>query len=83
MDWSVLFDNSMNLDFNVSVFTEYFNICVNSYIEKKTIVLYPNNKPWMNRDVKKHLKEKHLAYVSGDRERLRFAQFFDKCCQNN
>ena len=23
-DWSVLFDNSMDVDFNVSVFTEYF-----------------------------------------------------------
>ena len=48
---------------------------VDSCIEEKTIVLYPNNKPWMNRDVKKHLKEKHLAYISGDRERLRSAQF--------
>ena len=44
-------------------------------IEEKTIVLYQNNKQWMNRDLKEHLKEKHLAYVSGDRERLRSAQF--------
>ena len=29
----------------------------------------------MNWDVKEHLKVKHLAFVSGDMERLRSAQF--------
>ena len=35
-DESVLFDSSMDVDFNMSVFTEYFNFSADSCIEEKT-----------------------------------------------
>ena len=49
--WEVLFDVNSDINFNTAVFTAYFNFCVDVCLEKQEAVVYPNNKPWVTREV--------------------------------
>lgn len=40
--------------------------CVDSVIPTKTVVTYPNNKPWVRKELKSVIDEKKWAYYTGD-----------------
>lgn len=41
----------------------YVNFCVNSVVQTKNIRIYPNNKPWTNKDLKHCLNMKKIAFL--------------------
>ena len=48
----------------------FCNDTVSTY---KTVTIYPNNKPWVTKDLKVLLKEKKLAFKNGTKEELALA----------
>lgn len=73
-DWSVLYDDNCDIDTNVDVFTSYVNFCVDMLIPEKKVCVYPNNKPWVTKQVKGVLNEKRQALCTGDRIRVKEVQ---------
>ena len=71
-DWSV-FREACNDD--LSVFTEtvtdYIMFCQESCTESKQIKVYPNNKPWISKDLRESLIDKNKVAKAGDREALK------------
>ena len=66
--------NSEDLDDLTYCITEYINFCVDSVVPSVTVRCFPNNKPWVTRDIKVLLNEKKRAFRVGDREQLRRVQ---------
>lgn len=49
--------------------TDYINFCVDC----RTVKCYPNNKPWVTKDIKAILNEKKRAFRDGNSETLHLA----------
>lgn len=73
-NWCELYDEKCDINENVDVFTSYVQFCVNMLIPTKEVKQYPNNKPWVTKEIKEHLNEKKKIYHTGDRDRLRTIQ---------
>jgi hypothetical protein len=54
--------------------TDYIKFCEEMIIEKKTIKIYPNNKPWITREVIEAARRKHQLWVSGNRHEAKRCQ---------
>lgn len=67
-------DNNMDTDGRVDILSEYVNFCRDTVMPVKTVHCFPNNKPWVNSIIKQLLKHKKLAFIKGDKERLRGVQ---------
>uniref|UniRef100_A0A3P9IGT3 Reverse transcriptase domain-containing protein n=1 Tax=Oryzias latipes TaxID=8090 RepID=A0A3P9IGT3_ORYLA len=56
---------------DLEVFTDsvlcYIKNCIDTVTVDKQIRVYPNRKPWMNREVQQLLRERNTAFRSGDR----------------
>ena len=46
--------------------TEYITFCKDNVLTKKTITMYPNNKPYISREIKECIAKKQRAFKSGD-----------------
>lgn len=70
--WDIFLQGSM--DEAIDVISEYMLFCEDMIVPTKEIQLFPNNKPWVSKDLKLLLteKKKHLAYK--DKEALRKVQ---------
>ncbi len=72
-DWN-LFASRATLGSHTDVNTytssvlHHINRCVDKVTTHKVIKLYPNQKPWMNKEVRLLLKARDAAFKSGDRE---------------
>jgi hypothetical protein len=73
-DWSVFEEVCDSLDSKTDTITDYISFCVDTCIPCKTITLYPNNKPWITKEMKAVLNEKKRAFCSGDRANLKAVQ---------
>ena len=51
--------------------TDYINFCVECNILSKTVKCYPNNKPWVTKDLKLLINQKKAAFHSNDTNNLR------------
>ena len=60
--------------------TEYLNFCADVVSPVRTVRCYPNNKPWVTREVKAVLNKKKAAFRSRDREAMKAAQQEVKHC---
>lgn len=69
----MFFDGDSDLDSISDKVTCYINYCVESLIPSKQIKIFPNNKPWVTREVKAAINKKK-AFYSGDKERIKDAQ---------
>ncbi|KAI4886334.1 hypothetical protein NFI96_000178 [Prochilodus magdalenae] len=72
-DWSeyaawATTDSHINIDIYTNSVLEHINNCVDKVTSHKTIITFPNQKPWMNREVRLLLKARDAAFRSGDRE---------------
>ncbi|KAI4877181.1 hypothetical protein NFI96_007309, partial [Prochilodus magdalenae] len=72
-DWSeyaarATTDSHINIDIYTNSVLEHINNCVDRVTSHKTIINFPNQKPWMNREVRLLLKARDAAFRSGDRE---------------
>ena len=68
-DWSVFHDEC--LDTFVDSVVGYINFCVETTVPCKTVKIYPNNKPWICREVAEAIKQRRMAMHHCTREELR------------
>ena len=50
VDWSVFKNSVTSLNKYATTVTEFISKCVEDCVPKKQICVFPNWKPWMNRD---------------------------------
>ena len=73
-DWNVFFDDCNDLDEANDVVTDYIKFCESLCIETKTIKYFPNNKPWVTKEIKGVINEKKRAYAEGNEEKIKSVQ---------
>ena len=73
-DWSVFVQSCGNVDELNECVTDYIIFCVDMQTRKKKVLCYPNNKPWITKDLKKIINEKKFLFVQGDRMALKLKQ---------
>ncbi len=69
--WHVFMDTTEDLNELNDVVTDYINFCVANVIKTKCIKMYPNDKPWVNGELKAALKKKKQAFQTGDRAQVK------------
>ena len=67
-NWDVFTDNCSDPDELVDTVTSYVKFCEETVIKTKSVHVYPNNKPWVTKDLKVHLNQKKLAFLKGKKE---------------
>ncbi|GFR91965.1 Pol-like protein [Elysia marginata] len=68
-DWFVSINACDNIDDLVDTVSSYINFCVDTVTEKKEVKCYPNNKPWVSKELKALLNEKKKAFKSKIKEK--------------
>jgi hypothetical protein len=71
--WEELYDDGCELDQNVDVCSSYIQFCTDVIVPRKAVTVFPNNKPWITKDVKEVINKKKRA-LSGDRTNLKEIQ---------
>ena len=51
-DFDVLYDENESIDFNVDVLNSYVTFCIDNTVPQKMVKCFPNNKPWVTKDLK-------------------------------
>ncbi len=65
-DWE-LFAQSTDLEEYSSSVLAYITFCTDTVLTTKTIMVFPNQKPWFNRSVRALLRARNVTYRTGDR----------------
>ncbi|KAI4881601.1 hypothetical protein NFI96_007439 [Prochilodus magdalenae] len=65
-DWH-LFAQGSDLEEYASSVMGYIHFCTENVLPKKTIKVFPNQKPWVNKSVRALIKSRDEAFRSGDR----------------
>ena len=65
-DWDVFRNSCSSLDELTDVVTSYVSFCVDTVIPVKKCKVFPNNKPWVSKQLKHVLNEKKRVYFRGD-----------------
>ena len=80
-DWDVFKTAAMREDCTVdleeyaSVDTGYISTCIDIVVPTKCCKTYPNQKPWINCDVRSMLRARSTAFASGDAEGYKKARY--------
>ena len=64
-DWGVMIESSTSIDQATNVITSYIRFCEDNIVSKKSIKIFPNNKPWVTKRIKNTLNDKKIAFQSG------------------
>lgn len=80
-DWDSLYDPLVDLNENVDVLSCYINFCIDVTVPKKSVKIFPNNKPWVTKEVKLLLNEKKK--VMSDKSELKRVQKDLNVCIKN
>ena len=61
--WDTLFDNSIDINTNVDVCSSYISFCTDMLVPTKSVTVFPNNKPWVTKEVKEviNMKKRSLS----------------------
>ena len=70
-DWETLVTSCKDLDEAVDVVNSYVIFCQNLFVKPKTVKCYPNNKPWVRKELKALLAEKRKAFQKADNDKVR------------
>ncbi|KAI3367054.1 hypothetical protein L3Q82_009687, partial [Scortum barcoo] len=74
-DWDVLFDaQGEDIPKLSDCIMDYVNFCTDNIIPTKTVRCFPNNKPWVTKNIKDVLNRKKAAFRRGDKEELKRVQ---------
>lgn len=74
-DWSALCEpHGEDIDGLTECISDYINFCVDSIVPATIVRCYPNNKPWVTRDIKDILNAKRRAFRDGNREEMKAIQ---------
>ena len=65
-NWDVFTDNDPGE--LVDTVTSYVKFCEETVIKTKSMHVYPNNKPWVTKDLKVHLNQKKPAFLKCKKE---------------
>ncbi len=63
-DWDCF--SCENTDELCDMVSSYISFCVNSTIPSKKVVVYPNNKPWVTKELKTVIIKKKRTFFTGD-----------------
>lgn len=78
-DWSVLIENGTDINTNLDIFNGYFHFCFDVIVPTKNMKIYPNNRPWIKKELKSILNENHRLVRNGsDVERRALQRNIDK-----
>ncbi|KAJ0019528.1 hypothetical protein NQD34_007097 [Periophthalmus magnuspinnatus] len=73
--WTELCDpHGEDINAMTDCITDYINFCFENIVPSQTVRCFPNNKPWINPDIKALLKEKKRVFRSGTKEELKAVQ---------
>ena len=64
-DWSVLTDPDCSIDDNIDVVTEYLLFVEECVVPKKSVRVFANDKPWINKDLKAKILAKNKLFKEG------------------
>ena len=64
-DWDVFFGNN-TIDEATEAVSNYIKFCENLVLPEVRHKIYPNNKPWITKDIRSLLERKHKAFRDGD-----------------
>ncbi|GAA6231470.1 uncharacterized protein LOC109141784 [Lates japonicus] len=78
-DWQIfreaaVCEGEVDLEDYTSAVLGYISKCVEDVTSTRTVTDYPNQKPWLNAEVRSLLKARDAAFRSGDRVTLRAAR---------
>ena len=65
-DWDTFKNVSADLDEYTDTVTQYISFCVDSCIPTRTVVTYPNQKPWFTKDIRDKMHARNEAFKRGD-----------------
>ncbi|XP_030581547.1 uncharacterized protein LOC115777725 [Archocentrus centrarchus] len=67
-DWPALCEpHGQDIDRLTECITDYINFCVDTIVPTRIVKCYPNNKPWVTKDIKALLNNKKKAFRAGNR----------------
>ncbi len=55
-DWDSLLSSSNNINEQVETVSSYISFCVENIAPSKTLTIFPNNKPWVTKELQEILK---------------------------
>ena len=65
-DWQMFYDSTSDLNKLVRMISSYVAYCVDVLIPTKQITVFPNNQPWVTKDLKDVLsKKKRVVFFQG------------------
>ena len=70
-DWNVFMSACDSVSELCDTVSAYICFCENEVSESKDIVIYPNSKPWVNKEVKSLLSDKQSAFKKQDRSEVK------------
>ena len=74
-NWDMLLDSCDNIHDATDVISDYITVCEDMIIPKKKVKVYPNNKPWVSKSLKKKtLNEKKIAFQARDQHERKHVQ---------
>ncbi|XP_068162534.1 uncharacterized protein [Antennarius striatus] len=80
-DWDVIVgSHGEDIEGAAQCLTDYLNFCVDTVVPVRTVKCYPNNKPWVTKEVKAVLNRKKRAFRSGNEDAMREAQQAVRLC---
>lgn len=65
-DWECFQEGSENIDELADIVSSYVTFCVDMVIPTKTTVTFPNNKPWVTKELKSVINKKKRTFYTGD-----------------
>ena len=57
-----------SIDATTEVITDYIKFCEDLAIPKIAVKIYPNNKPWLNKELQELLKQKQRAHANDNHQ---------------
>ena len=72
-DWDIFLEDA-DINSATESITAYISFCVDSIVPQKNIVIYPNNKPYVTREINECIKKKKVAFLAGDTGAMKEAQ---------
>ncbi|KAL0151264.1 hypothetical protein M9458_053455 [Cirrhinus mrigala] len=74
-DWQALCEpHGQDIDGITECITGYINFCVDTIVPVRTVNCYPNNKPWVTKDIKAILNRKKKAFRERNKVEVRATQ---------
>ena len=65
-DWQCFSDACLETDELCDTISSYISFCVDLVIPMKKVVVYPNNKPWITKELKSVINKKKRTFYAGN-----------------